>query len=291
MAIRGVTVGLYPTNPSAEVEYTLNDCGSVVHLAEDQEQTDKVLELPATTFASLRRVLYIESRGLAEYDDERLLSWEAFLDMGRAHREANPDAVAERMVAAEADDVMTLVYTSGTTGPPKGAMLTNANASFTIDLVIMNPDRFPDGRAPDSRDQIVTYLPLCHVAERLFSTWHLVAARSVLNFAESADQVNVALREIQPTLFFAVPRVWEKLHAGVMIRGGRRVAGQAVHARPGAGSGELDRTPAGGERRTVDAGDPDRLRDRLGVRLPSTAGAPRAALLPLCSLRGGPDRT
>lgn len=219
VAVRGVTVGLYPTNPSAEVDYTLNDCGSIVHLAEDQEQADKVLDLPADRFGSLQRILYIEPRGFNSYDDPRLLSWDDFLDLGRQHRADNPDAVAARMADAAADDIMTLVYTSGTTGPPKGAMLTNANCAYTIDLIIMNPARMPGGKVPHSGDQIVTYLPLCHVAERLFSTWHLVSAGVVLNFAESADQVNTALREVQPTLFFAVPRIWEKLHAGVLIRG------------------------------------------------------------------------
>ena len=219
VAIRAITVGLYPTNPMAEVEYTLNDSGSVIHLAEDQEQADKVLGLPAASFASLRRIIYIEPRGFADYDDPRLLPWEEFLDLGRQHRGQNPQALEARMAAAEADDVMTLVYTSGTTGPPKGAMLTNANCRFAIETVIENPKRFPGGHLVDGDDQIVTYLPLCHVAERLFSTWHLVASAPVLNFAESAQQVNVALQEVQPTIFFAVPRIWEKLHAGVLIRG------------------------------------------------------------------------
>ena len=219
VAVRGVTVGLYPTNPMAEVAYTLDDCGSGVHLAEDQEQADKVLEQPASAVGALRRIIYLESRGFADYDDPRLLPWEDFLELGRQHRIQHPGALDARMAAAEPDDVMTLVYTSGTTGPPKGAMLTNANCQFSIDTVINNPKRFPGGKLVNGQDQIVTYLPLCHVAERLFSTWHLVAAAPVLNFAESAQQVNSALQEIQPTIFFAVPRIWEKLHAGVLIKG------------------------------------------------------------------------
>ncbi len=219
VAVRGVTVGLYPTNPAAEVEYTLNDCGAKLHLAEDQEQADKVLDLPGGAYPTVERIIYIEPRGLSYHNDPRLLSWVDLLDLGRQHREDHPGAVDARMAEAEGDDVMTLVYTSGTTGPPKGAMLTNANCQFGIDLIINSADRMPGGKVPDSDDEIVTYLPLCHVAERLFSTWHLASAAPVLNFAESADQVNVALREVQPTLFFAVPRIWEKLHAGVLIRG------------------------------------------------------------------------
>jgi long-chain acyl-CoA synthetase len=97
-------------------------------------------------------------------------------------------------------------------------MLTNANAGFCIDTVVNFAGRMPGHVAPGPDDLIVTYLPLCHVAERIFSTWHLVGAGCVLNFAESIDTVVANLREVQPTLFFAVPRIWERLYAGVLIR-------------------------------------------------------------------------
>ncbi len=219
VAVRGITVGLYPTNPTAEVEYLIGDCTPVVFFAEDQEQADKVLEVPAETAASVRRIIFTEPRGFGDYDDPRLLFWDAFLEMGRRHREAHPAAVAERMAQAADTDVMTLVYTSGTTGPPKGAMLTNANAAFCIDKIVNEVGRFPDGVGPSPKDLIVTYLPLCHVAERIFSTWTLVGAGPSLNFAESIETVTENLREVQPTLFFAVPRIWERLHALVMIKG------------------------------------------------------------------------
>ncbi len=220
VAIRGITVGLYPTNPAAEVEYTLNDCGAKIILAEDQEQVDKIIEdSPADAFPVLERIIYIEERGVRSYDDPRLLDWKDFLDLGRHHRASHPNAVTDLMAAAEADDVMTLVYTSGTTGPPKGAMLTNANATFGIDTIIGTPERIRGGKLPGPDDEILTYLPLCHIAERIFSTWHLVAYSSKLNFAEGVGSVNANLREVQPTLFFAVPRIWEKLHASVIIKG------------------------------------------------------------------------
>ncbi len=220
VAIRGVTVGLYPTNPAAEVEYTLNDCGAKIILAEDQEQVDKILEdSPADAFPLLERIIYIEERGIRSYDDPRLIDWKDFLELGRQHRSANPSAVTDRMAAAEADDIMTLVYTSGTTGPPKGAMLTNANANFGIDTIISTPERITGGKLPNADDEILTYLPLCHIAERIFSTWHMVAYSAKLNFAEGVGSVNTNLREVQPTLFFAVPRIWEKLHASVIIKG------------------------------------------------------------------------
>ena len=220
VAIRGVTVGLYPTNPAAEVEYLLSDCTPKVHLAEDQEQVDKVFELGAEKSATVTKLIYCEARGFAAFTDDRLVLWDDFLEAGREHRIQNPGAVAERMAAAQDDDIMTLVYTSGTTGPPKGAMLTNANSMFAMSKIIEESAAYPDGKAPNTSDQILTYLPLCHVAERIFSTWTMLAGGPTLNFAESIETVPANLREIQPTLFFAVPRIWERLHAAVHIRGG-----------------------------------------------------------------------
>lgn len=219
VAVRGITVGLYPTNPTAEVEYLVGDCTPKVFLAEDQEQTDKVLGIDPELGRVIERIIYVEPRGFGDYTDERLIFWDDFLEFGRQHRDANPRAVEDLMAAAEPDDIMTLVYTSGTTGPPKGAMLSNANAAYAMDRIINETARVPDGKAPGPDDLIVTYLPLCHVAERIFSTWTMCAVGPSLNFAESIDTVTMNLREIQPTVFFAVPRIWERLHAGVYIRG------------------------------------------------------------------------
>lgn len=218
VSIRGITTGLYPSNPAAEVEYLLNDSGASVHLAEDQEQVDKILDLPGDRFPNVATMIYVEPRGVRSYQDDRLIFWDDFMKLGREHRTANPEAVSALMAEAKGDDVMTLVYTSGTTGPPKGAMLTNANSAFCIEKVINVDGRTHDNHKPGFGDEILTYLPLCHVAERIFSTWTMAGNGVTLNFAESIETVQQNLREVQPTLFFAVPRIWERIHAGVLIR-------------------------------------------------------------------------
>ncbi|MGH8942916.1 MAG: AMP-dependent synthetase/ligase [Acidimicrobiia bacterium] len=219
VAVRAITVGLYPTNPAAEVEYLLSDSGAAVHLAEDQEQADKVMAV-IDSLPDLRKIIHIEPRGFRKWrDDERFISWEEFLELGRAHREANPGMVEQLMAQATGDDVITLVYTSGTTGPPKGAMLTNSNFAFNADVLIGVENRTPDGKPIGPDDLILTYLPLCHVAERIFSTWSSVSRGPSLNFAESIETVQQNLREIQPTIFFAVPRIWERIHASIAIKG------------------------------------------------------------------------
>jgi long-chain acyl-CoA synthetase len=218
VAIRGITVGLYPTNPAAEVEYLLKDSGSRVHLAEDQEQADKVMEV-IDNLPDLEKIIHVEPRGFRQWrGDGRFVFWDGFIELGKAHRETNPGAVERIMAEASADDVMTLVYTSGTTGPPKGAMLINANVTYCLDHLVNDPRRLGSEEPIGPEDILLTYLPLCHVAERIFSTWTMAGNGPTLNFAESIETVQQNLREIQPTIFFSVPRIWEKIHAGVLIR-------------------------------------------------------------------------
>jgi long-chain acyl-CoA synthetase len=165
----------------------------------------------------LEWIVYVEPRGIRHrYENTKLIAWEDFLALGRKHMQENPDAVAQRMAAASSDDILTLVYTSGTTGPPKGAMLSVSNVEFAISALV-------DGGGftsppPGPNDILLSYLPLCHVAERIFTTWYNAGAGVQVNFAESVATVQPNLREIQPTILFGVPRIWERILAGVQIR-------------------------------------------------------------------------
>jgi long-chain acyl-CoA synthetase len=213
-AARAISVGLYPTNPPAEVRHIMLDSGAVILIAEDQEQVDKALEVRGD-LPDLRWIVYLEGRGLASIDDPMLLSWSDLLERGRAHRDTDPDLV-DRMAGDVAEaDVCTLVYTSGTTGPPKGAMLTVGNVNFGIRKLCDEGGFFP---AADSSDVTLSYLPMCHVAERIATEWTGAAAGTIVHFAESIETVQANLAEVQPTIFFAVPRIWEKIHAGVEIK-------------------------------------------------------------------------
>jgi long-chain acyl-CoA synthetase len=214
VAARGVSMGIYPANPAAEVQYLLRDSGAKVLVAEDQEQVDKALgvkhDLP-----DLRWIVYIEPRGVRSYGDPALIWWPDLLDRGRAHREEHPGALDQSTSAVRDDDVATLIYTSGTTGPPKGAMLTVRNVNFAIE-VLVRAGGFYDSAGP--QDVTLSYLPLSHVAERIATEWVNADASTQVHFAESIDTVQQNLREVQPTLFFAVPRIWEKIHASVEIK-------------------------------------------------------------------------
>ncbi|MBE1490071.1 AMP-dependent synthetase/ligase [Plantactinospora soyae] len=216
VALRAMTVGLYPTNPPAEVGYLLAHSGARVLVAEDQEQVDKALEV-LDQCPELHRIVYLEPRGIRHrYQHPALLDWAELLRIGAAHRAAEPDAVDGRMAEATSDDIATLIYTSGTTGPPKGVMLSVSNVDFAI-RTLVQAGGFTDP-PPGPSDVLLSYLPLCHVAERIFTTWFNAGAGVQIAFAESIDTVQANLREVQPTILFGVPRIWEKILAGVTIR-------------------------------------------------------------------------
>lgn len=214
--LRAVVVGFYPTNPVAEVHYLLEDSGARVLVAEDQEQVDKAVAL-IDDIPSLEWVVYLDGRGLADYRHERLLSVDDLIERGAELREQDPELLARIDAGRTAEDLVTLIYTSGTTGPPKGAMLDARNVDFGAATFAHAPGMFGrQGITPG--DVLVSYLPLSHVVERAISTWSGLRNRPLVHFAESIETVVSDLGEVQPTILFAVPRIWEKIQATVAIR-------------------------------------------------------------------------
>jgi long-chain acyl-CoA synthetase len=215
LAVRGVTVGLYPTNPAAEVGYLLANSGAKVLVAEDQEQLDKALAV-LDQCPALEHIVYLEPRGIRHrYDNPKLIAWSDLLALGAEHRAANPGAVERRTADTTPDDIATMIYTSGTTGPPKGSMLSVSNVEFAVETLVHGGGF--TSPPPSEKDLILSYLPLCHVAERIFTTWFNAGAGVQVNFAESIATVQPNLREVQPTILFGVPRIWERILASVTI--------------------------------------------------------------------------
>ncbi len=212
-AIQGVSVGLYPTNPAPEVEYLLGHSEAKVLIAEDQEQVDKALEVK-DRLPNLERIIYVEPRGVRTYQDPILMSWDDFLAEGKRLYEAEPDTVTRLMEGIDPESTATIVYTSGTTGPPKGAMLSHNNLLWTADQA----RQIIAGNNPVARPELLSYLPLCHVFGRLYDILGALAFRATVNFAESIDTLVADLQEVQPTYFPAPPRIWEKMKASVEIR-------------------------------------------------------------------------
>jgi long-chain acyl-CoA synthetase len=216
IAARAACIGLYPTNPTPEVEYLLSNSGSRILIVEDQEQADKVLAIPRERVPAIEKIVYIERRGTDTYDDPRLVSWDDFMEAGRRHREAFADAVARRMAEATDEDLCYLVYTSGTTGPPKGSMLTVRNLQFAGS--VLQSDDGIVSPPPNPNDFLVSYLPLCHIYEKLFSVVFGIWVGAQIHFGESIDTLVADMRDVSPTVIQGVPRIWERIHAAILVR-------------------------------------------------------------------------
>ena len=211
-AIGARSVGVYPTNPEPEVAYILSHSNSVLVVCEDQEQVDKVVSIRDQT-PTVGTVVVIDPRGTHSYPDDRLVSWEAFTAAGHAQLESRAGEVLERIAALDPDAPAMIVYTSGTTGPPKGAMLSSRNVTASADAGVA-----AFGYSAD--EQTLSYLPLCHVAEKIFTLYLPLATGSVVHFGESIDTVADDLREVSPTVFVGVPRIWEKMHSSILVKMG-----------------------------------------------------------------------
>jgi long-chain acyl-CoA synthetase len=201
-------VGVYQTNPPDDVAYVLEDSGTKVLFCEDQEQVDKAVEIAAATPA-VEKVVVFDPRGTRDIDDARLMAWDEFLALGRSLDD--PGWYDARLAERDPDAPAMVVYTSGTTGPPKGAMLSSANVLKTTPLFI-------ERSKVTERDSVLSYLPLCHVAEKIFSVFIPLSSGAVVHFGESIETVQQDLREVSPTIFLGVPRIWEKMHSSVTVK-------------------------------------------------------------------------
>jgi long-chain acyl-CoA synthetase len=207
----GVCNGIYPTDAASQVQFLCEDSGSVVLFVEDDEQLDKFLEV-RERLPRLRKVVVFDMEGLAGLDDPQVISLEALRALGRQWLQAHPGWLEARRRARGTGDLAILVYTSGTTGKPKGAMISHANlCSVLSGLSTSLFEGLPEG------GERIAFLPLCHIAERMIGGYIPIMRRSVTNFVENPETVFENLREVQPQVFFAVPRVWEKVYSQVMI--------------------------------------------------------------------------
>ncbi|MEQ8183072.1 AMP-dependent synthetase/ligase [Marinobacter salarius] len=207
--VRGICVGVYPTSPWNEVAYVLEHSDASIVVCEDQEQTDKVLEA-WPQLPQLKHTIAIDMKGLRYYP-EPPAAFEDIEARGREYEKDHPGLVDELLDGQRMDDTALMIYTSGSTGRPKGAMISwgnlHAAAPGLIELL-----------QADDRGSSLSYLPLCHVAEQAVTNIAPVYAGSSVSFGESLRTVQEDLREIAPTFFLGVPRIWEKLHSAIYIK-------------------------------------------------------------------------
>ncbi len=237
----GVCSGIYPTDAASQVEYLMADSRSVYLFVEDEEQLDKALEVRAR-LPLLRKIIVFDMEGLHRFSDPMVISLEELVRLGAEHHRAHPELWEARLASRRPDDLAILIYTSGTTGRPKGAMLSHRNVLHSTrgHVAVL-----PQGEA----DERVCFLPLCHVAERIAGAYLSLYTGTVLNFVENPETIPENVREIAPTVFLGVPRIWEKFYSGVTIRLkeatplqrrayaaaiglGRRVADRRIAGRP-----------------------------------------------------------
>jgi long-chain acyl-CoA synthetase len=203
MAAGGAPAGIYTTSSVPEVEYIVQHARAKLVLVENQAQLDKLLQA-RERLPDVQHVILMRGSE-APAGDGWVLSWEAFLACADRVRDEDLD---RRMNALQKDQLATLIYTSGTTGPPKGVMLSHGNLLWTARTAIQMVHAGPD-------DCALSYLPLSHIAEQMFSIHGPAVTGYALYFAESLEALRDNLVEVQPTIFFGVPRVWEKFYTGI----------------------------------------------------------------------------
>ena len=208
--VGAIPVPLYQDAVAEEMSYVLNHCGARFVVVGDQEQVDKVIEIQ-DRLPEFEQMLYLDARGLRKYDHARLHQYSHVQDAGRAKRDELLPEITSRQAKLDYDSTCVMLYTSGTTGKPKGVVLSNRNVIETS----KSSSEFDDLRQTDS---ILAYLPMAWVGDFIFSVGQAMWTGFCTNCPESADTMHTDLREIGPTYYFAPPRVFETQLTTVMIR-------------------------------------------------------------------------
>ncbi|MFQ5650030.1 MAG: AMP-dependent synthetase/ligase [bacterium] len=206
----GVSVGIYATSSDDQCEYVLTHSESKFLFVENEEQLDKWLQVEKAV-KSLQRVIVWDVLGLRHFSHPKVMTLERLLESGAETAQAQPELLQERLAGIRLEDLAFLIYTSGTTGPPKGAMLSHGNLSWMSHTITQ-----PNPVSVD--DEVMSFLPLCHIFERIFSVLAHVNVGYVVNFIENLDTVTDNMREISPTVGYGVPRAWEKYYSSIMLR-------------------------------------------------------------------------
>ncbi|MEI6608979.1 MAG: AMP-binding protein [Deltaproteobacteria bacterium] len=206
----GAWVGVYTTNPVVECEYVVGHSDAVVYICEDEEQLDKALVFRDKT-PKLRKLIVWEMEGLKHYEDPMLMSFQQLLDLGKEEDLKNPALFKQLSEQAQPQDIAGIIYTSGTTGPPKGALLAHEGYLWV--------GRTAQQVMPaTNRDETISFLPLNHVYEQIFDIMFHLTIGHIVNFTENTDTVMADMREVSPTMFHAVPRIWEKYYSGIVLK-------------------------------------------------------------------------
>ncbi len=204
MAAGAVPIGIYQTCAPNQVGYVAAHAEMRVIVVENDEQCQKV-HLVRGDLPALEHVVMMAGEAP---DDQSVIAWDDFMARGR---ETSGEALEERTAAIRSDQLGTLIYTSGTTGTPKGVMLSHSNLVETARICDSLHDVGGD-------DCTLSYLPMAHIAEQMISIHFAIYSGFAVYYAESIDKLAVNLAEVEPTIFFGVPRVWERIHAGVLAK-------------------------------------------------------------------------
>ncbi|MBN9537136.1 MAG: hypothetical protein BGN99_05170 [Alphaproteobacteria bacterium 65-37] len=209
-ALGGVSVPVYQDSIASELVYVLNHAETSVIVAEDQEQVDKALSLK-DQLPRLRSIVFDDPRGMWAYDDPILCSFESVMEAGRAFGKANPDFYAKEVAKGAAGDTAMIAYTSGTTGAPKGAMLSHRNMIATAEAFVEVNEIKPG-------DDWLSYLPMAWVGDAAFSLGMALVAKATANCPENPETVQRDLRELGPDAVLAPPRIWENMLTTMQVK-------------------------------------------------------------------------